>query len=58
VAGLAAEARVQQVRRELEDSLRADLVELGLPLTELPLLPGGVDRAGLETLAETLVRAD
>ncbi|WP_262282655.1 ArsA-related P-loop ATPase [Micromonospora sp. MA102] len=58
VAGLAAEARDQQVRRELEDSLRAELVELGLPLTELPLLPGGVDRAGLETLAETLVRAD
>ncbi|MGY0003518.1 ArsA-related P-loop ATPase [Micromonospora sp. I033] len=58
VAGLAAEARDQQVRRELEDSLRADLVELGLPLTELPLLPGGVDRAGLATLAETLVRAD
>ncbi|MEU4478098.1 ArsA-related P-loop ATPase [Micromonospora sp. NPDC023966] len=58
VAGLAAEARDQQVRRELEDSLRADLVELGLPLTELPLLPAGVDRAGLATLAETLVRAD
>ncbi|MCW3813172.1 ArsA family ATPase [Micromonospora sp. DR5-3] len=58
VAALAGEARDQQVRRELEDSLRADLVELGLPLTELPLLPEGVDRAGLETLAETLVRAD
>ncbi|MFE9954977.1 ArsA-related P-loop ATPase [Micromonospora sp. NPDC005299] len=58
VAGLASEARDQQVRRELEDSLRGELVELGLPLTELPLLPGGVDRAGLETLAETLVRAD
>jgi anion-transporting ArsA/GET3 family ATPase len=58
VAGLAGEARDQQVRRELEDSLRADLVELGLPLTELPLLPDGVDRAGLETLARALVRAD
>lgn len=58
VAGLASEARDQQVRRELEDSLRADLEELGRPLTELPLLPGGVDRAGLETLAVTLVRAD
>ncbi|MFI2646998.1 MULTISPECIES: ArsA-related P-loop ATPase [Micromonospora] len=58
VAGLAAEARDQHVRRELEDSLRADLVELNLPLTEVPLLPAGVDRAGLETLAETLVRAD
>ncbi len=58
VSGLAEEARDQRVRRELEDSLRGDLVELGLPLTELPLLPDGVDRAGLGTLAETLVRAD
>ncbi|MEW2443410.1 ArsA-related P-loop ATPase [Micromonospora marina] len=58
VAGLVEEARDQQVRRELEDSLRGDLVDLGLPLVELPLLPEGVDRAGLETLAETLVRAD
>ncbi|MFF5174132.1 ArsA-related P-loop ATPase [Micromonospora sp. NPDC000089] len=58
VAGLAAEARDQQVRRELEDSLRTDLVDLGLPMTELPLLPDGVDRAGLDQLAETLRRAD
>ncbi|MEU4790521.1 ArsA-related P-loop ATPase [Micromonospora tulbaghiae] len=58
VAGLAEEARDQQVRRELEDSLRGDLVDLGLPLVELPLLPEGVDRAGLETLAGALVRAD
>lgn len=58
VAGLAKEARDQRVRRELEDSLRGDLAELGLPLIELPLLPDGVDRAGLETLAAALVRAD
>ncbi|KAB1160295.1 ArsA family ATPase [Micromonospora sp. DT46] len=58
VAGLVAEARDQAIRRELEDSLRADLVELGLPMTELPLLPDGVDRAGLDQLAATLVRAD
>jgi anion-transporting ArsA/GET3 family ATPase len=58
VAGLAEEARDQRVRRELEDSLRAELAERGLPLTELPLLPEGVDRAGLETLARALVRAD
>ncbi|MEH0969844.1 ArsA-related P-loop ATPase [Micromonospora sp. CPCC 205546] len=58
VAGLAAEARDQAVRRELEETLRADLVELGLPMTELPLLPDGVDRAGLDRLAATLVRAD
>jgi anion-transporting ArsA/GET3 family ATPase len=58
VAGLLQEARDQQVRRELEDSLRADLAELRLPRSELPLLPGGVDRAGLEALAGALVGAD
>ncbi|EEP72141.1 anion-transporting ATPase [Micromonospora sp. ATCC 39149] len=58
VAGLAAEARDQWIRRELEDSLRGDLAELGLPLTELPLLPDGVDRAGLAALSRVLVRAD
>ncbi|WP_428963214.1 ArsA-related P-loop ATPase [Micromonospora fluostatini] len=58
VAGLHGEARDQAARRELEDSLRADLVELGRPITELPLLPGGVDRAGLQTLAAALVPAD
>ncbi|WP_434742013.1 ArsA-related P-loop ATPase [Micromonospora sp. SH-82] len=58
VAGLHDEARDQAARRELEDSLRADLVELGLPITELPLLPDGVDRAGLDTLAAALLAAD
>ncbi|MEV4198049.1 ArsA-related P-loop ATPase [Micromonospora globbae] len=58
VAGLHDEARDQVIRRELEDSLRADLVELGLPLTELPLLPDGVDRDGLDVLADALRRAD
>ncbi|MFC0503936.1 ArsA family ATPase [Micromonospora costi] len=58
VAGLHDEARDQLIRRELEDSLRTDLVELGLPMIELPLLPDGVDRAGLATLADALLRAD
>ncbi len=57
VSGLATEARDQSVRRDLEDSLRTDLAELGLPLVELPLLPDGVDRAGLDLLAAALVRA-
>ncbi|NYT96044.1 ArsA family ATPase [Salinispora sp. H7-4] len=57
VSGLATEARDQSVRRDLEDSLRTDLAELGLPLVELPLLPDGVDRAGLDRLAAALVRA-
>ncbi|GAB3950946.1 hypothetical protein GCM10027614_52160 [Micromonospora vulcania] len=58
IAGLHDEARDQFIRRELEDSLRADLVELDRPMVELPLLPDGVDRAGLATLAQALVRAD
>ncbi|MEU8299168.1 ArsA-related P-loop ATPase [Micromonospora sp. NPDC048909] len=58
VAGLTDEARDQVIRRELEDSLRTDLIELGLPLIELPLLPDGVDRSGLATLAAALLRAD
>ncbi|WP_285791180.1 ArsA-related P-loop ATPase [Micromonospora sp. NBRC 101691] len=58
VAGLHSEAVDQAVRRELEETLREELAELGRPLVELPLLPTGVDRAGLETLAAALVRAD
>jgi anion-transporting ArsA/GET3 family ATPase len=58
VTGLHDEARDLVIRRELEDSLRAELVELGVPLVELPLLPDGVDRAGLDVLAAALVRGD
>jgi anion-transporting ArsA/GET3 family ATPase len=58
VSGLHAEARDQLIRRTLEESLRADLAELGLPQIELPLLPEGVDRAGLDTLAGLLAAAD
>ncbi|HEY0696529.1 MAG TPA: ArsA-related P-loop ATPase [Micromonospora sp.] len=58
VAGLCAEARDHVVRRALEESLRADLTELGLPLVELPLLTEGVDRAGLDVLASALASAD
>lgn len=57
VAGLHAEAVDQVTRRELEETLRAELVELDLPLVELPLLPDGVDRTGLERLADALIRA-
>ncbi|MDG4833894.1 ArsA-related P-loop ATPase [Solwaraspora sp. WMMD1047] len=58
VAGLHAEARDQATRRALEESLRSELLELGLPLTELPLLTDGVDRAGLDALASRLAGAD
>jgi anion-transporting ArsA/GET3 family ATPase len=55
VAGLHAEAKAHLTRRELEESLRAELTETGRPLVELPLLPQGVDRAGLDELAECLL---
>ncbi|MBO4209076.1 ArsA family ATPase [Micromonospora echinofusca] len=54
VTGLHTEARDAAVRRALEDSLRTELRELGRPLVELPLLPDGVDRAGLDVLAGVL----
>lgn len=57
VTGLLAEAKDHLTRQELEDSLRGDLVELGRPIIELPLLAGGVDRAGLDTLAAALLAA-
>ncbi|HEY3008596.1 MAG TPA: ArsA-related P-loop ATPase [Micromonosporaceae bacterium] len=54
VTGLLVEAMAHLTRNALEESLRADLVEVGRPMVELPLLPDGVTRAGLETLAATL----
>lgn len=58
VTGLYAESRAEATRRALEDSLRSDLVELGRPLVELPLLPDGVDRSGLEVLVTALTGAE
>ena len=55
VVGLHTEAQAHLTRRELEESLRADLAEVGRPLIELPLLTTGVDREGLDTLAATLL---
>jgi anion-transporting ArsA/GET3 family ATPase len=57
VSGLTEEARAHLTRRELEESLRAELAEVGHPILELPLLPQGVDRAGLDELADLLMRA-
>jgi len=57
VTGLTDEARAHLTRRELEESLRAELTEVGRPIVELPLLPQGVDRAGLDELADLLMRA-
>jgi len=55
VAGLHSEAAAYLTRQELEESLRAELAELGRPLVELPLLSAGVDRTGLGTLAGVLL---
>jgi anion-transporting ArsA/GET3 family ATPase len=57
VSGLAAEAKAYLTRRELEESLRGDLAEAGRPIVELPLFPGGIDRAALDELASSLMRA-
>jgi len=56
VAGLVAEARAHLARAEVEESLRAELAELGRPLVELPTLPDAVDQAGLYQLAGALLR--
>jgi anion-transporting ArsA/GET3 family ATPase len=55
VAVLQDEAKAHLTRRELEESLRAELAEPARPLVELPLLPDGVDRAGLDLLADHLL---
>ncbi|MFI5898026.1 ArsA-related P-loop ATPase [Actinoplanes sp. NPDC051513] len=57
VNGLAAEAKAYLTRRDLEESLRVELADAGRPVIELPLLPGGADRAGLDELARELMRA-
>jgi anion-transporting ArsA/GET3 family ATPase len=57
VEGLLAETRDHLIRQSLEESLRGELLELGYPLIELPLLLDGVDRAGLGALADRLAAA-
>nr|WP_296074954.1 ArsA-related P-loop ATPase [uncultured Actinoplanes sp.] len=57
VNGLAAEARAYLTRRELEESLRAELSEAGHSVVELPLLPQGVDKDSLDELASALMNA-
>src|SRR5439155_25864152 len=58
VAGLYAEAQAYLTRRTVEQGLRAELVALDRPMVELPYLPGGVDRAGLDLLATALSPPD
>lgn len=44
-------------RRELEDNQRALVEQTAVPFAELPRLPGGVDMAGLQDLADALREA-
>jgi anion-transporting ArsA/GET3 family ATPase len=55
VAGLVREAKDYRLRQRAEAALQLDLAEIGRPVLELPFLPGGVDRAGLDRLADVLV---
>jgi anion-transporting ArsA/GET3 family ATPase len=57
VAGLYGEARAHLIRRGIEESLRKELATLGRPLVELPILPDGVTRESLYSLADTLAAA-
>src|SRR6478735_1494054 len=54
VDGLLDEGHDHAERRQLEDAQRALVEQLGVPTYELPLMPGGVDLAGLYELAEVL----
>ncbi|MGN6782898.1 MAG: ArsA family ATPase [Marmoricola sp.] len=54
VATLLAEGRDHAERRRLEDSQRRIVCEIGVPVVELPRLPGGTDLAGLYDLAAAL----
>jgi anion-transporting ArsA/GET3 family ATPase len=55
VSALVAEAKQHLARRELETCLRAELVALGRPVVELPLLSEGVHTEGLYRLAGALL---
>src|SRR5690349_7957042 len=57
VAALQDEARAHLTRQQIEQTLRTELGEQGRPVVELPLLDGGVDRAGLDILAARLLAA-
>lgn len=56
VAGLAREGNAHQARLEVESALRLQLHDLDRPVVELPSLPGGVTRSGLDVLAQRIRR--
>jgi hypothetical protein len=57
LAGLVEEARAHQTRVHVEVGLREELAALGRPVVELPVLPDGVTREGLDRLAAHLLAA-
>jgi anion-transporting ArsA/GET3 family ATPase len=54
IAGLHTEAMAYLARRALQESLRAELAQLGRTLVELPYLPDGADAESLQMLADIL----
>jgi anion-transporting ArsA/GET3 family ATPase len=54
VVGLQEQAQAYLARQAVEEQLREELTEVDRPMTELPLLPGGVDFDGLRRLAALL----
>jgi anion-transporting ArsA/GET3 family ATPase len=54
VLGLQEEAQSYLARQAVEEELRAELDEIGRPVVELPLLPGGIDFAALRQLGSLL----
>ncbi len=54
VQALVEEGRHHAERRRLEDAQRSEVESLDAPSYELPLLPGGIDMAGLYELAEAI----
>jgi anion-transporting ArsA/GET3 family ATPase len=59
VAKILAEEAGEHARRvALERTERSDLDALGVPVVELPLMPGGIDLGALTNLAEDITEAD
>jgi len=58
LAGLVTEGKAHQTRVAVEATLREELLGVGRPVVELPVLPGGVTREGLEDFASRLLTAD
>ncbi|NUO57049.1 MAG: ArsA family ATPase [Hamadaea sp.] len=54
VIGLQEQAQAYLARRAIETDLRDELDEVGRPIVELPLMPGGIDFAALREIGRLL----